>query len=202
MAKLPATMLAYMTAELEDALRPLSHQQVEFINELIAAGYTADQPLAPYPFLFGSDAANTEWTRGRHAPSRHTWARLPKFDDDGNLTTTPGWSHQPAFVHALTLAKRLARRRRARSMVEQIEAAYTMTADAGPEIVANLIRLATDTDLDEAGNPRPRGTRDIDQIAAAAKLLPILAELRQAAREEQDADDEAADWWSALDEDD
>lgn len=200
MAKLPATMLAYMTAELEDALRPLSHQQVEFINELIAAGYTADQPLAPYPFLFGG-SPNSDFTRGKHAPSRHTWARLPKFDDDGNLTATPGWSHQPAFVHALTLAKRLARRRRARQMIDQIEAAYTMTAGAGPAIVANLIRMATDTTLADDGSPMARGTRDIDQITAAAKLLPILAELRQAAQDEQAADDEAADWWSALDDD-
>ena len=42
---------------------------------------------------------------------------------------------------------------------------------------------------------------DKDQINAASKILPLLAQLRQEAGAEEDRDDEAADWWAVMDED-
>ena len=38
----PDSMLGYMTAELEEAIRPLSQRQIRFIADLIAAGYFAE----------------------------------------------------------------------------------------------------------------------------------------------------------------
>ena len=200
--RLPDTMLGYLTAELEEAIRPLEQRQIRFIADLIAAGYFAEEPLAPYAFLFGSPSPTAEYARWEGRISRNAWADLPQYDDAGNLTRKPGWSHQPDFVRALTLAKKLARRRHARALIEQIERTYDLAAAAGPDVMAGLIQIATDTEIGEDGAPRRRETRDMDRIAAASKILPLLAQLRQEAGAEEDRDDEAADWWGALDDDD
>ena len=198
--RLPDTMLGYLTAELEEAIRPLEQRQIRFIADLIAAGYFAEEPLAPYAFLFGSPSPTAEYARWEGRISRNAWADLPQYDDAGNLTRKPGWSHQPDFVRALTLAKKLARRRHARALIEQIETAYTLAAQAGPDVMGKLIEIATDTATGPDGAPIARGTRDNDTINAAAKILPILAQLRQEAGEEEERDDEAADWWAVMDE--
>ena len=195
-------MLGYMTAELEEAIRPLNQRQIRFIADLIAAGYFAEEPLAPYAFLFGSPSPTAEYTRWEGRISRNAWADLPQYDDAGNLTRKPGWSHQPDFVRALTLAKKLARRRHARALIEQIERTYDLAAAAGPDVMMGLINIATDSYVDANGARHIRGTEDKDQIAAAAKILPILAQLRKEVGDKEDRDDEAADWWGALDDDD
>ena len=197
----PDSMLGYMTAELEEAIRPLSQRQIRFISDLIAAGYFAEEPLAPYAFLFGSTSPNAEYDRWPGKMGRNAWADVPKFDEDGKLIKSPGWSHQPAFVHALTLAKKLARRRHSRALIEQIERTYNLAAAAGPDVMGKLIEIATDTAIGADGAPMARGTRDNDTINAAAKILPILAQLRQEAGDEEERDDEAADWWAVMDED-
>ena len=194
-------MLGYMTAELEEAIRPLEQRQIRFIADLIAAGYFADEPLAPYAFLFGSTSPNAEYTRWEGRIGRNTWSDVPQYDEDGQLVKSPGWSHQPAFVGALTLAKKLARRRQARHLIEQIENAYNMAAAAGPSVVGKLIEIATDLATGADGATYARGTRDADTISAAGKILPILAQLREEAGDKEERDDEAADWWAVMDED-
>ena len=91
-------MLGYMTAELEEAIRPLNQRQIRFIADLIAAGYFAEEPLAPYAFLFGSTSPNAEYDRWPGKMGRNAWADVPKFDDDNALIKSPGWSHQRAHV--------------------------------------------------------------------------------------------------------
>lgn len=188
-----------MTAELETALAQLENRQIQFINDLIAVGYLAERPLAPYSFLFGSTSPTAEYTRWPGNVSRPAWSTVPQYDDEGNLIKRPGWSHQPEFVHALQLAKRLARKRYSRQLLQAIEDAYSHAARAAPDVIGNLVSIATDTALGPDGQPANRGTRDADQINAASKILPILSELRNENREDQETDDEAADWWSALD---
>lgn len=174
----PDPMMDYMTEEIAIALAGLSAAQVAAINAIVQSGHLIEEPLAPYR-LIGSG--------GICAAS--TWARKAQIDPDtGEIRKRPGWSHQPAFVAALQLCKRAARKAAARSMLRQAEETGRIAVGAGPDIMRNIAGFATG---DQAANPQ-------DQISAARLVLPYAIAPAEEAKPDNTESDTDGDWWAAA----
>lgn len=192
MTNIPAGLFDLATEELANALEPLSQQQIDAIYRIvIVERHTAAEPPAPYRLLYGDDKI----------VSAGTWARRPRFDPEtGEQTRRPGWTHQPAFMAALNLAKRSLRRHQARTMIDQIDQAYAESAAAAAAVTRGMIEIATDTITDpETGEIQRRGTEDRDRISAAKMLAPQWEALRKESREQDPAaNEQLADWIGAV----
>ena len=107
----------------------------------------------------------------------------------------PGWSHQKAFVDALQMAKRLARRLHLQEALAAVNESVRAAQMASPSVMRNMVKLATAQAANKDVELEPvLGIEHKDQVAAA-KVVLGYAKPDGAASEEEDA---ANDWWSAA----
>lgn len=180
--RLPDRMMGYMTFELAEALAPLTPRQCAAIDAIIAAGHIVDEPLAPYSMIGSGD---------NQICSESIWVRRPKIDPEtGAVIKKAGWSHQPEFVRALQMAKRIARRHKAEAIQRAMASAAEIAATSLPDVMVNAAEIAT----------AQRDSRDTDQIAAG-KFLADFARASSVDTTQTEAD-ESDDWWLAAEDGD
>lgn len=184
-------MLRYMTWELEEQLSRLSAPQVTAINRVIEAGHLVDEPLAPYRLFVGCDAVC----------SRNTWVKRGTLDPATGSWRGVGWSHQPAFVAALQLAKKLARRVQVEESLQAVRQAVQRARLASPHVVEELVSIATGQTVvrqaDGTWLKLDRASVDKDRIAASRVVLGVATADPAV---EEGTDGLAADWWTAAEE--
>lgn len=185
--RLPDAMMRYMTAELAEALAGLSQPQIDAIHRIVSSGHLAEEPLAPWRMFTGEDAicSQTTWFK-RGIADTETGRWLPGH--------RPGWSHQKAFVDALQMAKRLARRLHLQEALAAVNESVRAAQMASPAVVRNMVKLATDRMVDKDGKELPVGVEHKDQVAAAKVVLGYAKPDGEASEEE----DAAGDWWAAA----
>ncbi len=186
--RLPDAMMRYMTSELAEALAGLSQPQIDAIHRIVASGHLAEEPLAPWRMFTGEDAicSQTTWFK-RGIADAETGRWLPGH--------RPGWSHQKAFVDALQMAKRLARRLHLQEALAAVNESVRAAQMASPSVMRNMVKLATAQAVNKDGELEPvLGVEHKDQVAAA-KVVLGYAKPDGVASEEEDA---AGDWWAAA----
>jgi len=183
MGKIPNAHVNFVTWELSEAMRVLSQQQADAIFRIaVTEGHIVDDPLAPYRLFVGDDKIC----------SKALWVRKPGVSAKGK-EIKPGWSHQPAFVNALQMAKRLARQRRAGAMQSAMDEAAELAQEASPDVIREMVQIARNQDED--GNQRE--VKESDQVRAGALVWKIASDTAN----ESESDSEIAnDWWGAADE--
>jgi hypothetical protein len=168
-------MAGYATYELALKLAALSTQQRAAIDRIVEHVYILNRPLAE--LLRGDDKICSERRYYGHG----------KLDEDtGRWLTPPGWHHDKAFQDALGEAVRLALQTRSREELAAIQDAKRRSRLASPNIVEELITIAT----------RRRAAEDRDSITAAKTLLDYGAVADSS--EPATATSAAADWWKAA----
>ena len=176
--RVPDAMLRYATEELVLALRELRQDQIDAIHAVVGAGHFAEEPAVPWRLLHGAGKIISE----------RNYYRVGKEDPEtGRWLVRPGWKHQPAFLRALSLAKKLALAAAEQEELASVASARRAARLAAPRVVGNLVGLA----VDESGRP----VEHKDQIAAA-KL--VLQHAGMDADAEAPADGGEADWWMAA----
>lgn len=187
--RLPDAMLRYMTAELAEALAGLSQPQIDAIHRIVASGHLAEEPLAPWRMFSGEGAicSQTTWFK-RGIADTETGRWLPGH--------RPGWSHQKAFVDALQMAKRLARKLHTQEALQAVNEGVRAAQLASPDVVRNMVKLATATKIGADGEKEVIGVEHKDQVAAAKVVLGYA---KPEGADQQD-EDEAGDWWAAAEE--
>lgn len=172
--QLPDAMLGYATYELAELLGKLNSQQRAAVGRIVEHVYIANRPLSE--LLRGDDKICTE----------SNYYRRGKIDPDtGQLATKPGWVHDPAFVEALSAARRLAIAARTREETTALAEAKRRARLATPGVVDGLQRIVE------------RGEKDSDKVSASKVILDYAGQ-----PEGEGVASEASDWWEAAEDDD
>lgn len=193
-------MLAYATAELVERLMTLTPPQRAAIDRIVDHVYIRNQPLAH--LLRGDDKIVSErryYDKGEINPVTGDWKRRP------------GWHHDPRFQEALTEAVRLALQARTREEVHAWAEAKRRARMATPDVIQEVIAIATGYELQRDGRGRSvidqatgqpaiarRGSEDKDRVAAS-KILLDYARLDVSVAGDGERADEEHDWWRASD---
>ena len=176
-ARLPDTMAGYMTYELAEQLRGLTPQQRAGIARIVEHVYILNRPLAE--LMTGDNAVvseNVYYRRGALNEETGHWSRV-------------GWSHQKAFTEALAHAARLALSAREKEELHAVREAVRQARLGSTDVMRDLVKLASKSEQDK------------DKIAASKMVLDIAIKHTEFDSTGAGESNEAADWWSAGEED-
>ena len=169
----PDAMAGYLTYELSQLLGKLTTQQRGAVARIVEHHYIANRPLA-------------ELFRGENPIcAERRYYGQGRVDPETGKAHDVGWSHQPDFVAALDMARRLALQTRVNEETHAVKEAVRRARLAAAPILSGLVRIAAQADSDR------------DKIAASKEVLGIA--LKNTEFGDRPADgDLADDWWKAV----
>jgi len=169
-------MAGYQTYELSQLLGKLSAAQRGAVARIVEHHYIANRPLRE---LF---------TGENPICSEITYYRRGTVDPHTGQAKRVGWSHQPDFVAALEMARRLALQTRVNEEAHAVQEAVRRARLAAAPIMTGLVRIAAQAEADR------------DKIAASKEVLGIALKNTEFGDRPTDGD-LADDWWKAVEDD-
>lgn len=171
----PDPMAGYATYELSQILGRLTAAQRGAVARIVEHHYIANRPMAQ---LFQGD--------GRIC-TENTYYRRGKIDPETGEAKLVGWSHQPDFIAALEMARRLALQARINEETSAVQEAVRRARLAAAPVMTGLVRIAAQAESDR------------DKIAASKHVLDIALKNTEFGDRPSDGG-LADDWWQAAEE--
>ena len=187
----PDAMAGYLTYELSQLLGKLTAQQRGAVARIVEHHYIANRPLA-------------ELFRGENPIcAERRYYGQGRVDPETGKAHDVGWSHQPDFVAALDMARRLALQTRVNEETHAVKEAVRRARLAAAPIIGKLAQIAlgpgrTKT-IDDKGQIFISGEpiENRDRIAAGKYLMDVALKNTEFGERPTDGD-LADDWWKAV----